>query len=560
MRMIQQAFLIWKKRNGYRGTTLQSRLNLFFSLIVTSVILLFTLLLMFFGFTGTGRQTMYHYLENELQHISGTMESDFGNLSMTGIHLSETISESIDQFFQEHQMTVGDLSRHPEQIKEILEEQMPSLLSVAGQNACGGVFLILKTENKQERYPGIFLKKTQPVSSASLMSAMYYLRGPASIAMEHGIELLGQWHMEYQKEEVPFFSQVMETAQAQPDLPISRLYYWSGRICLNDNSETGMLVCLPLRSSNGTVYGVCGLEVSDRMFKLQYSPEETNYHGAFSMLAPSDGMNLDARNALIAGNSYLTRNQMTDVLQHNGSQRGFLHFYDGTKGYGGLVRDFKLYPSGSAYAQETWKLAVLVPEDLLSHAIRGNSSYFILLVAVLLILSLIGCTYLSKRYLKPIKQGLSSIQEKAYETGSATADFGVAEIDRLFEELSHSMREHREEMEQLVREKQTVQEQYEKAQTQIGRLSDKRKQEIEPDNYTLFLESVKSLTVTERKIFDHYLDGKSPKEILELLNIKENTLKYHNRNIYGKLGVTSRKQLLMYAAVMEQQKKCPDQS
>ena len=28
------------------------------------------------------------------------------------------------------------------------------------------------------------------------------------------------------------------------------------------------------------------------------------------------------------------------------------------------------------------------------------------------------------------------------------------------------------------------------------------------------------------------------------MNIKESTLKYHNRNLYGKLGVSSRKELL----------------
>jgi DNA-binding CsgD family transcriptional regulator len=31
---------------------------------------------------------------------------------------------------------------------------------------------------------------------------------------------------------------------------------------------------------------------------------------------------------------------------------------------------------------------------------------------------------------------------------------------------------------------------------------------------------------------------------MAILNIKENTLKFHNKNIYGKLGVSSRKQLL----------------
>ncbi len=31
------------------------------------------------------------------------------------------------------------------------------------------------------------------------------------------------------------------------------------------------------------------------------------------------------------------------------------------------------------------------------------------------------------------------------------------------------------------------------------------------------------------------------------LNIKENTLKYHNKNLYSKLGVCSRKQLILLA-------------
>ena len=35
-----------------------------------------------------------------------------------------------------------------------------------------------------------------------------------------------------------------------------------------------------------------------------------------------------------------------------------------------------------------------------------------------------------------------------------------------------------------------------------------------------------------------------PKEIMANMNIKETTLKYHNRNLYGKLGVASRKELL----------------
>lgn len=59
----------------------------------------------------------------------------------------------------------------------------------------------------------------------------------------------------------------------------------------------------------------------------------------------------------------------------------------------------------------------------------------------------------------------------------------------------------------------------------------------------MFQEGLNTLTQTEKLIYDLYLLGKSTKEVLEEMNIKENTLKYHNKNIYGKLGVNSRKEL-----------------
>lgn len=68
--------------------------------------------------------------------------------------------------------------------------------------------------------------------------------------------------------------------------------------------------------------------------------------------------------------------------------------------------------------------------------------------------------------------------------------------------------------------------------------------EVSPEALEYFTRGLSSLTPTERLIFDAYVGGKHTKEILEELNIKENTLKFHNKNLYGKLGVASRRQLL----------------
>lgn len=62
-----------------------------------------------------------------------------------------------------------------------------------------------------------------------------------------------------------------------------------------------------------------------------------------------------------------------------------------------------------------------------------------------------------------------------------------------------------------------------------------------------FLDSIDKLTPTEKKIYDLYLQSKTTKDIMGILSITENTLKYHNKNIYGKLGVSSRKQLVAIA-------------
>lgn len=76
-------------------------------------------------------------------------------------------------------------------------------------------------------------------------------------------------------------------------------------------------------------------------------------------------------------------------------------------------------------------------------------------------------------------------------------------------------------------------------------------QEISDGMKETFLRGLDTLTPTERTIYEAYLSGASTKEILERLNIRENTLKFHNKNLYGKLGVCSRKQLIAVGKQLE---------
>lgn len=78
--------------------------------------------------------------------------------------------------------------------------------------------------------------------------------------------------------------------------------------------------------------------------------------------------------------------------------------------------------------------------------------------------------------------------------------------------------------------------------------------EISEEDYSYFESQLCKLTPTESRVYELYVEGKGTKEVLETLNIKENTLKYHNKNIYSKLGVSSRKQLVETARILNNKK------
>ena len=69
---------------------------------------------------------------------------------------------------------------------------------------------------------------------------------------------------------------------------------------------------------------------------------------------------------------------------------------------------------------------------------------------------------------------------------------------------------------------------------------------VDAEQLAFFREGLPTLTKKEKAIFDCYVEGFSTQEVLEKLEIKENTLKFHNKNLYSKLGVSGRKELLAF--------------
>ena len=551
MNMLKQAISLWQKERDKKGTTLHRRLILFFVMVTVTLILVFTLLLAFFGITGKDEKAVNSHLNTELAIITDKIADEFGRISLGGIAMAEEIAKQSDAFFIEHGITAAGLSAHPDLLESLLGEHMQVLISTVNNRYCGGVFILLDAtvnSDSETAKSGVFLKKTQPTYTSTTGVDIHYLRGPAQLARDNGIMLLGQWKMEFDIEGQEFWTKVMDTARQNPETALSRLYYWSGRITLKGNSESGFLLCVPLRSEDGTVFGICGIEVSDRLFKSLYTPEGGSFENIFTVMAPVCEDGFCTSKGLIAGNYYLTGKHWDYDLSVTDSHEDFVHLSGGGENYSGKSDSIRLYPGGSPYEGESWVAAILMPQDILHNAVKGNSAYFMVTVVVLLLVSIGASVFISKRYLRPVNDALASIHSRAYDEKK---DVPYSEINDLLEFLAANDRAHSEEVARLDKENREVRSKFDMAQTHITHLAEEKLPEVDSDSFEMFTQCLRTLTPKERSIFDLYMEGKSAKEILVLADINQNTLKFHNKNIYSKLGVTSRKQLLEYAALMK---------
>ena len=193
--------------------------------------------------------------------------------------------------------------------------------------------------------------------------------------------------------------------------------------------------------------------------------------------------------------------------------------------------------------------------------------YAILFIAA--VFSFVCCVFMSKRYVAPILKKIEQIKANE-EAGNA---LGIREIDDLFAFLAEKDSHYEEQLSELEKAKQKAKqeaeqakaaydralEEYQLAQSEIHQLSDEKKKKIVLEDYEYFICNLKTLTPTEYRIYELYLSGKSAKEIMEITGIKENTLKYHNKDIYSKLGISSRKQLLRFASLKQHQDRKEEQ-
>lgn len=308
-----------------------------------------------------------------------------------------------------------------------------------------------------------------------------------------------------------------------------------------------MLVALPIRGAEGSVYGICGFEVNESVFKSAHAQPSTLPH-ITCIFSRSDDKEINIKEGLSCGakNGYFLAPK--DSLKIKPLKKGLVALKNEYGAYIGMTRSTTLYSENTPYS-----ITVMMPYADYSGLETKNTVQLILIILILGFAVLSLSLYFSKRFILPIKKSLDKIKQSE-KTYSDESQSGIMEIDDLFAFLAGKDNEYQKIFDEHSEKNESLQSEIERIRTENKRLMKEHKNIIIQDDYDHFCSGLRSLTPKERTIFDLYLEGKTVPEILQIAEVKESTLKYHNGNIYSKLGVSSKKQLLNFAALYAREK------
>ena len=536
-----------------QGISMRRRLMLYLFAFMFFFALLITMLLFLFGAIDPIGSEMERALKNQLENSANFIEEQSNNQAAYAVAFSQQLTAAVRDELTDSGITFDQLHNNPDALTSMQDRIFEIVYNNMQLVPCSGAFFFLNTTVNDtlpdESYQGLYLKFANLYAENTIHNDICLYRGFSSIARENNINLHSTWQLETRKGLFP----EVDTLMASGSDSISKAYFLTSVYRLPDTWENVRLLCIPVFDSRGTTIGVCGFEISNLYFMLSHKASETEQSHIFCALLDRSS---DGYVGQIAGNQsgYFPPVDSVFTVENNLS---LTVFHSGDIEFIGKMREL-------AVGTTTHVVAVMLPAEEYQNLVKTVQLKIaaILFIAAFAILAV--ALWGSKKYVAPILKDLERIKDG---TGLEQGSSRVLEIGDLFAFLEQQDREHeaalsalhQEKLEAQIRQERLQNElhqansEYESAQTEIARLAYSRKQEIDPDDFQYFLKGISQLTPTEQKVFNLYLEGKNAKEIIAILGVTENTLKFHNKNIYNKLGVSSRKQLLRYATLMKQQ-------
>ena len=500
------------------SVALRWRLQFF---LLSFVAAIFGIIMLFFVVFDvfSPHKTAENLFTAQLKRYEHRLASYFSDLAAEGIHFSRQLSREIEKTLSENNATFDDVVDNQQLISQLEKSTYGLLYDALRAADCSGSFIILDTTvnsnlpDARNSKSGTYLKLANVNSPKPVNPIVLWARGIHELGHDNGHIFHNKWQLEFDISRIPFYHDLLKNASR--DLVDS--YYYSAAFNFHGTWEKNIILCVPIRGKDGTVFGVCGFEINSIFFKLLHAEPAEQFARVIGLVAqkdkqaifPGTGLEFGTKEGYYAGlgegKLHITPYGSLSNYHREGENENL------PQDFIGLDRKISLSPLSQKMGDAPWTLACMTPKEDYDYMVMLSYLKVSLFCVAFLTIAVALAYYISRQFNLPILQGI-----EAFKDGVPQKTY-INEIDDLFEFLAKN----------------------------------DTSQEVDTTTFYEFKNSVKKLSRAETAVFNLYMEGHSAAEIADALFVSINTIKSHNKSIYKKLNVSSRKELMVYAQMMK---------
>ena len=342
-------------------------------------------------------------------------------------------------------MDIEALDDSSENAAPFLNAISDDLINMMRSNHVTGAFLILNADNLEESMqskqymdkPGLYFRDLDPESRAGSDNLDLLIeRSPLLVVRNKQIATDKTWNTGFQfgSANVPYYEFLYEPTQAcfysKPEMTSADMGFWSKPFVLFGETREAIAYSVPLRLSDGRVYGVLGVDILVDYLKQNLPSKELDSSGTASYFIGMHKGGGDSEKST----SYQEVIRMNDAVPDLG-ENGEGGFVSDSKKYFTFSMPLHLFSTVGPFTNYEWQLGAVLPYKTMNRF--ADRMIFVMPVTIIMTLGIgiVGSLVISLFLQKPIRKLALAIRSNKTTEKLRLKETGILEIDQMSEAL-----------------------------------------------------------------------------------------------------------------------------
>ena len=370
-------------------------------------------------------------------YLQSTMANDWMNIGEYVNRSNKIVEEQVES----GAIRKDELGQDDAANDALLAELSRTTLNMMRASCSTGAYLVLNTQDldqtnqsgQRRNLPGIYLRDLDPLSRPTVSDTDILIeRSPATVIEKLGIATDRGWNsrFDFSTADTPYYPFLYEPFEkalhADGAYSWSDLGYWSSSAGIFEENRPAITYSVPLMLSDGTVYGVLGIDITDAYLETLLPADELAKDGTGSyfvgVASPQDE---DALEGCISSGKL-----GCEIATDDGRSVKI----DRASNYVDTI-PLKNYSSNAPYDETTWVIGCAVPTATIDERATQIQLAFTIAAAAVLAVGIVGSLLVAFTILRPMRRLEHALAGADGSGVVALPSTGIREVDGLSREV-----------------------------------------------------------------------------------------------------------------------------